>query len=297
MTPPEKQGIYVLRPDPARSHQRRYSGRRAARDVVPATLFVPQDTTLSPEVHFPLQTVFAPDRPAVPRFINRFDSREMLLVIDGSCINNGRHASKTAAPRAGCSFLYKTAVPPPLTTSCVGNTAAVPDYTTDVTFPFLHLADINNDDGDAIAFRLERQGPDGSRTEHSSNRAKLRAVIAALQFRQWHSEGWRRVVILTDLEYIVDGATAWLPRWVARRWIKPRRQGRYKNRDLWEELQGRVDELRLRGCAVSFWLVGGRDAVESSRFIAMAKGAAREAAHAMPEIEVERFTRLCGIML
>ncbi|KAK4174570.1 putative ribonuclease H [Triangularia setosa] len=48
-------------------------------------------------------------------------------------------------------------------------------------------------------------GTAGDVVDHTSNRAKLRAVIAALQFRAWHEEGWRRVVILTDLEYIVKG--------------------------------------------------------------------------------------------
>lgn len=51
----------------------------------------------------------------------------------------------------------------------------------------------------------------------TNNRAKMRAVIAALEFRAWADEGWRSIVIATDLEYVVRGATEWLPRWVQRR--------------------------------------------------------------------------------
>lgn len=104
----------------------------------------------------PPQTVFAPDRPAYPRFVNRFNPREILLAVDGSCLNNGRHASKSTPPLAACAFLFK----------------AVPSH------------------------HLERRGPAGDAVEHTSNRAKLRAVVAALQFRPWDAEGWRRVVVL-----------------------------------------------------------------------------------------------------
>ncbi|CAP66404.1 uncharacterized protein PODANS_4_4100 [Podospora anserina S mat+] len=132
--------------------------------------------------------------------------------------------------------------------------------------------------------------------DHTSNRAKLRAVIAALQFRSWHGEGWRRVVVLTDLEYIVKGATEWLPKWVGRRWRKSKavRSGRkYANRDLWGELQHRIEELGGEGCEVSLWLV--RD----GELIRQTKAAARLAAWEGKKegLPVERFTRLFGIMI
>ncbi|KAK3347130.1 hypothetical protein B0T25DRAFT_413974, partial [Lasiosphaeria hispida] len=210
------------------------AGPSRARSPQPATLFTPQDGTLSPEAHFPLQTISTPDGPPYPRFVNRFDSREMLLVIDGSCINNGRHASKNEEPMAGCSFMFKGV--------------------SSLYISEAHPTPLAKASGN-IAFRLERRGPHDTEIENSSNRAKLRAAIAALQFRAWDSEGWRRVVVLTDLEYIVLGATGWLSRWVERQWRKPRGAGRYLNRDLWEELQECIDRLRERGCEVSFWLV------------------------------------------
>ncbi|KAK4126959.1 hypothetical protein N657DRAFT_564359, partial [Parathielavia appendiculata] len=134
----------------------------------------PQDPSLSPEAHFPLQTVSAQDRTPFPRFINRFDSREILLVVSGSCINNSCDADKTQPP-AALSSLPSSAPEPagkPLTPG-------------------------------ALAFPLETHGPSGEQAEPTTNQAKLHAVIAALQFRAWGCEGWRRVVVLMDREYIL----------------------------------------------------------------------------------------------
>lgn len=214
----------------------------------------PLPTRLSPEIHFPLQTVFAPDRPAYPRFVNRFNPREILLAVDGSCLNNGRHASKSTPPLAACAFLFK----------------AVPSH------------------------HLERRGPAGDAVEHMSNRAKLRAVVAALQFRPWDAEGWRRVVVLTDLEYLVLGATRWVGRWV-----KPGagRGGYYANRDLWEVSVERMEELRDRGCEVSFWLV--KRGERRVGLLGEAKEAAREAVGRGDGGGgwVEGLTRVCAFML
>ncbi|KAK4199302.1 putative ribonuclease H, partial [Triangularia verruculosa] len=219
--------IFLALPDTDHHPSTKKLTRRSR--VQPASLFYPEDPTLSPEAHFPLQTVRAPDRPVHPRFVNRFNSREILLVVDGSCLNNGRHADKSSPPIGGSSFKFN-------------NSPGVPSAA--VTLPLTQHPEQRITG--TIAFPLEQEGPQGDVIDHTSNRAKLRAVIAALQFRAWSGEGWRRVVILTDLEYIVMGATQWLPRWVSRRWRKPKagRQGRkYANRDLWEELQHTVEEL------------------------------------------------------
>lgn len=206
----EDPGVYIVPPYQSQpppplktTPRKKHPGPRKARPTIqPATIFTPQDDNLAPEIHFPVQTVFAPDRTPYPRFVNHFDSREMLLVIDGSCINNGRHLSKSDPPSAGCSFMYKNTGSSHLSTAKPA-AAAVP-----ITLPFLSSEEAAKPTG-SVAFRLEEQGPTGEFAEHTSNRAKLRAVIAALQFRPWASEGWRRVVILTDLSYIVYGATSW----------------------------------------------------------------------------------------
>ncbi|RYP04653.1 hypothetical protein DL764_004315 [Monosporascus ibericus] len=264
-------GGILLVPESESSKQvRRRLTRRAT--VRPASLFPPRHPDETPEHHFPLQTVFT--RTEQPRFVNRYDSREILIVVDGSCLNNGR---KNDVARGGCSFKFK---------------GAGPD-----SAPFSFRAGQYDPNG-TVGFRLERSGPGGEPYEPTSNRAKLRAVIAALEFREWHAEGWRRVVLATDLEYVVFGATQWLPRWVRRRWRTQRTHKKVANRDLWEELNGIVESLRARGTEVSFWLIPPASAVkQDSTLVRETKRAAREAAVQRSDPAAAEFTRLCGIMV
>lgn len=285
--------------------------------IRPATVFQPSDPLLTPEVHFPLQTVTA--RTRYPRFVNRFNSREMMLLVDGSCVNNGAGAGKNAQsseerqdkePIAGASFIYKN------NPSYIIGTHAT-------TMPFLAIdRHAVRGDGGAplgdmtvlmpdmtgkIALRLELQGPRGDVTRHTSNRAKLRAVIAALDFRPWYGEGWEKIVVVTDLEYVAHGATKWLPVWAKRRWRsgrkkmrggRPRVGKKIANRDLWEELQSRVEMLRANGAEVSFWLVPPKSLIgRESGLLKEAKSAAREAAKSSPGVVVEEYTKLCGLFV
>lgn len=153
--------------------------------VSTANIFRLMSSNETPEEHFPLQTVYT--RTSQPRFVNRYDSWEILIVVDGSCINNG---SISQPATGGCSFAYKGAGRSGLTTA----------------FPFSA-----GEQGGGEGGTVEQTGPGGEYYAASSNRAKLRAVIAALQFREWQEEGWRRIVLATDLEYVVFGATRWLP--------------------------------------------------------------------------------------
>ncbi|KAG8839868.1 hypothetical protein FRC20_005887, partial [Serendipita sp. 405] len=51
--------------------------------------------------------------------------------------------------------------------------------------------------------RLELDGP------QTLHRAELRAAIGAMQYRNWNSEGFRSLVIATNSDYVVRGATEW----------------------------------------------------------------------------------------
>ncbi|KAI0514960.1 hypothetical protein F5B22DRAFT_210804 [Xylaria bambusicola] len=236
--------------------------------VSTATIFVPSSDE-TPEEHFPLQTVYT--RTSHPRFVNRYDSREILLVIDGSCVNNG---AISQPPAGGCSFTYKG-------TGKSGLAA----------FPFT----AGHGDGGMVGFPLEQSGPGGEQHVATSNRAKLRAVIAGLEFREWQQEGWKRIVIATDLEYVVLGATTWLAKWVKRRW-KNRKARQVANRDLWEELHGIIDRLARLGTEVSFWLIPARGMIKhSSGLVQETKEVARAAATVHFDASAQEFTRLCGI--
>lgn len=70
---------------------------------------------------------------------------------------------------------------------------------------------------------------------HPNNRAELRAVLAALTFSIWWGEGWQRVVLVTDSEYVANHATGWLRNW-ATRGCRTASGRPVANRDLWDEL-------------------------------------------------------------
>ncbi|KAL2139661.1 hypothetical protein VTI28DRAFT_4886 [Corynascus sepedonium] len=102
--------------------------------------------------------------------------------------------------------------------------------------------------------RLENKGPFGDDSIQTSNRAELRAVIAALRFRFWPGEGYHTVVIATDSEYVVEGSTKWAKTWAKNGWIK-RVGDSVKNRDLWEALLGEIERYEEEGLAVEFWRI------------------------------------------
>jgi ribonuclease HI len=179
------------------------------------TMFHPPKQTDTPTTLFAIGT-----RPTVtgPRFIRKTNPHQIIIWTDGACINNGQ-----ANPSAGCAFVYRTAAIKP----------KVNAY---------------------ISFRLETQGPAGKVEPQTSNRAELRAVIAALQFRRWDGEGWKSLVIATDSEYVALGATEWVKGWRASGWKKT--NGRpVKNRDLWLELLRCISKLSQDGVEVLFWRI------------------------------------------
>ncbi|KAH6847420.1 hypothetical protein B0I37DRAFT_391333 [Chaetomium sp. MPI-CAGE-AT-0009] len=113
------------------------------------------------------------------RFVSRLDRATALVYTDGACANNGQ-----TNPRGGWAVVLGPA-----------------------------------DGGNApiVSGRLEETGPFGDRDcVATSNRAELRAAIAALRLSNWDKEG--------------------LP-WV-RNWWKTRKGGHVKNRDLWDLLLG-----------------------------------------------------------
>lgn len=105
-----------------------------------------------------------------------------------------------------------------------------------------------------MSARLESKGPFGDPGAQSSNRAELRAVIAALRFRNWASEAYKTLVIATDSEYVSIGATAWARTWVRNDWRKSRNEP-VKNKDLWEMLLGEVEKWHAGGLLIQFWRI------------------------------------------
>jgi len=101
------------------------------------------------------------------------------------------------------------------------------------------------------------KGPfDDSIREQTSNRAELRAIIAALRLRYWAEEGFKTIVIATDSSYAVEGATAWCRTWLRNGW-RTSQPGRpeVKNRDLWEALLGEAERAHENGLNIALWHV------------------------------------------
>lgn len=151
------------------------------------------------------------------RYILPSDHSKGLILTDGACLDNGHEN-----PKAGWAFYH----------GC-------------------------NIEGKQLVAsgRLEKEGPFGDEGRQTSNRAELRAVIAALGFRYWPGEGFRTLVFATDSEYVVEGCTKWAKSWIKNGWVKRQGGGAVKNRDLWEALLGQIERYREDGMSVEFWRI------------------------------------------
>lgn len=184
--------------------------------VFPTRFPLPSPTS-TPDITFPGQTVHV----GVTRFVHREDPQKALIFTDGACLNNGQ-----PNPKAGWAFVTGPSVP----------------------------GDHGNGAARVVAGRLENKGPFGDEGGQTSNRAEMRAVIAALRFRNWPGEGFQTLVIATDSEYVVDGATDWVRGWVRNGWTT-RAGGAVKNKDLWQCLLGEVEKFHDHGMEVEFWRI------------------------------------------
>ncbi|KAG4253823.1 RNase H domain-containing protein [Fusarium proliferatum] len=123
-----------------------------------------------------LPTVFVPPLQQLRKVSDVPES--LLIYTDGACLGNGQ-----VEPKGGWAFVFG---PQELNTT----------------------ASINE--------RLENQGPLGEYANPTSNRAEFRAIIGALRYRNWASEGFTTLVLATDSEYAAKGATEWIRAWLRR---------------------------------------------------------------------------------
>ncbi|KAI1206795.1 ribonuclease H-like protein [Annulohypoxylon truncatum] len=152
----------------------------------------------------------------VTRYIHRNDTGAVLVFTDGACLNNGK-----PDPKAGWAFVQGPG---------------------------------RADKPALISARLEIKGPWGDESIQSSNRAELRAVIAALRYQNWPGEGFRTITIATDSEYVVEGSTKWAKTWVTNNW-KTSVGADVKNKDLWEMLMGEAEKWKDQGLSIQFWRI------------------------------------------
>ncbi|KAH7063249.1 ribonuclease H-like domain-containing protein [Macrophomina phaseolina] len=208
-----------------------HAAGEGAQGVWTASVFAPPSnlTTANPQELFVIERNVPPTTISSPRFtlqrqyIPVFGNiKTMAIFIDGACSNNGAPASRGRTARGGWAFVFRSA-----------------------------------GEGGVVSGALELEGPDGTEHQHTSNRAELRAAIAALQFRAWDNEGWGRVVLITDSMYVGVNATGQMRRWAERGWMTASGMP-VKNQDLWKALSDCIRELARCGCEVSFWTVPRR---------------------------------------
>ena len=166
--------------DPADLPYDRKPRHRIQESPVPSPPSTPLPTKTYPELfhapHSTPQSLFKHKDGA--HFVAHRDYREVLLFADGACTNNGQEGAQ-----GGCAFV----------THC-SDSRPTPWHPPKGAY-FMH---------GMFFFRLEDVGPTGKTWRPTSNRAELRAVIAALQFRDWSMDcnrSWRSLVIATDSEY------------------------------------------------------------------------------------------------
>lgn len=196
--------------------------------VIPR-LFVPPEPSDTPQTLF--KGVLNMHIGGVPafRFMRKTNVWEILIHVDGSCINPGY-----ADARAACAFVYGP----------------------------------RNDQ--FAAFRLERRGPYGQPHPQSTNRAELRAAVAALRHLPWPQEKFTSLVIATASQFVVWGATDWVREWTQNEWCTSTGEP-VANQDLWALLLGEIERLWDRGLIVSFWCIPhecNTEAIEMARSIA-----------------------------
>ncbi|CAI7674240.1 unnamed protein product [Penicillium viridicatum] len=137
-----------------------------------------------------------------------------------------------------------------------------------------------------ISFPLEKQGPTGIPSPQTSNRAELRAVIAATRYRDWVDEGCRCLVIATDSEYVVEGMTKWVKVWIRNGWRTSTRVP-VKNKDLWRCLLGEVERWDEEGMRIQVWRIPREWNTEADE---PAKEAANDGAP-------QSFGDICGVLV
>ena len=107
----------------------------------------------------------------------------------------------------------------------------------------------------SITFSLEKRGPKDKNQHRIEITAALRAVVAALEFKLWGSEGWSQVTIATDNKLLFEGITHHIAKWVTKRWLEEGSKHRPPSRELWCRALNLINVQAYYGCEVKFWLV------------------------------------------
>ncbi|OOF97927.1 hypothetical protein ASPCADRAFT_128115 [Aspergillus carbonarius ITEM 5010] len=179
--------------------------------------FIPPKSA-SPRDLFKPRYIFHGGHPGLQRFVGVEDSHQFLVYAGGACLKNGNDI-----PKAGWSFIFK-----PRTPGCQTS--------------------------GRISAHLETTGPTGEARKPTSQRAELRAVIAALRYMYMHGSLFNSVVVATDSHYVVTGATRGLRKWLSNGWTNCSGEP-IRNRDLWQDLLDVVHSWAKKNREVYLWMI------------------------------------------
>ncbi|PWY93570.1 ribonuclease H-like protein [Aspergillus sclerotioniger CBS 115572] len=191
----------------------------------------------SPRRLFKTKVTYSDGHPGLQRFVGVKDSSQCLAYAAGACFEN----EKDNKPKAGWSFVFRPRAP---------------------------FAPRGQRSG-GISGHLETTGPTGATRTPTSQRAQLRAVIAALRYLNMHGNSFKSVVIATDSPYVVNNATRILPTWLSNGWRNHLGHS-VSNRDLWQNLVEVVDSWAKKQKEVYLWRIPRRWNLEADELARLA---------------------------
>lgn len=121
--------------------------------------------------------------------------------------------------------------------------------------------------GDTLIERIELSDTNLTTT---NNKMELSAAIAALQHIRalTHFHQSIPITVISDSQYVVSGATIWLPNWVRNSWRASDKKP-VKNQDLWKAF-----EFATAGLSVAFeWVEGHAGNPDNEAADALARAA------------------------
>jgi ribonuclease HI len=111
----------------------------------------------------------------------------------------------------------------------------------------------------------------GSDTATTNNKMEMTAAIKALEA----VPSSLPIVIHSDSQYVINGATKWIKGWKAKGWRKP-----VLNQDLWRQMDG-----LLKGRKITWqWVKGHAGHEQNERVDGLANAEAQKAADALGQI-------------
>jgi len=70
----------------------------------------------------------------------------------------------------------------------------------------------------------------------------------------WIGEGFKKIVIACDSNYVVKGISAWILKWRRNGW-KTNTGAAVANQDLWKKLEAKLRDMERDGMLIQFWWI------------------------------------------